>query len=158
MKKTIKIKPLIVAVSALAGLAVAVTLLFANGAFKSSADDAPKELKTGKYIGSADGSKYIEVFEDKTIQIFGSNLYEETVNLPENKEVLAAMSKEERAEFDLDIKGQEEKLKMRHSYFILDGTDIIVLANEKGESIGIAFNYIDKNTIQGSEDNFVYAK
>jgi len=156
MKKSINLKPLIIAVSALAVLAVAVTLLFANGVFKSSAGEAPREFKplilhVGKYMHeSGDESKYIEVFDDGTIQIFGLDFFEIIKNHPGNVEIQKTMSEEE---FKNYMKDDVDWKSMRHKYRLIPEVELIgFIIDENDESeqpyVKSGISYIDEKTLQ----------
>ena len=105
MKKVITTK-LTIAIAAVL-VAVLMSLLFIPRIIGNTNADTELEkdryttLSPGKYMHtSGDKDKYVEVFEDQTLQIFGYDTFEETINNPENKEFFAGMTIEEFNEID----------------------------------------------------------
>ena len=93
MKKILTLNKILIA-AAVVLTACTVTVLFTTDGllFKTTADNPEPErygktLEVGRYMHtSGDETKFVEVYDDQTIQVFGYDGLYESLNMPENKE------------------------------------------------------------------------
>lgn len=158
MKKSIKLKPAVLALSALAVLAVAVVFLVLSGIIKSSAsDDAPvySNVYVGRYMHvSGDESKYIEVYDDGTIQVFGRDLYEETVNLPVNKKNYESFTEEQLEETLKDLREHSDWFSQRHNYTVKRSGQSSYFVKFDDSPFGVGI--IGEKTLESGDNIYVY--
>lgn len=164
MKKSVKSKLLVIAsVSVFAVISVIAVMLIIKSSFVSSANESfdinkTAELKTGRYMHtSGDENKYVEVFDDRTIQIFGFDMYNETIERV--KENYEAMPDDEKEVYINSIKEYTDWYCSRHKYTAYSDIKFVLFDMDGFEGGGTGFQIIDENTLSNNADNvYVYKR
>ena len=150
MKKTINFKSTAaITISLIMAIAIAVFVIHSISATGAD-ENKPETLMVGKYMHtSGDESKYIEVFDDKTLQVFGYDFIEDQIKI--NAEFKDSMEKDE--EFAKFSHEHNEWYKQRHSYAVDNNVNFCQL-----DDSNYGFKIIDEKTLSNNEFNvYVYA-
>jgi hypothetical protein len=160
MKKTINLKLVIpTAIIAVIIAILAIMILTPDGILGIFSSNQEMEfeygtLTVGRYMHtSGDPNKFVEVFEDGTIQISGYDLVEQTRNHPANKNrELSEEDKEYLEEHVMKhLEELEEYLSQRHPYtFVVDLN--FVRIGEAATGLG----FIDEKTLGHADEDDIY--
>ena len=146
---------LAVAASFIVILTITILLILNNFFISNSTADEERfgTLATGKYMHiSGDKNKYVEVFQDNTIQIFGYDGFEETINIPENKENYAKLNENQFKEAMNELTEYMDWFNQRHPYVVDKYVNFVVFDKS---SRGLLL--IDEKTLSINDDNiYVY--
>ena len=112
------------------------------------------ELKVGKYyLENGTKDEYIEVFDDKTLQFFGFDYFQDSViKIPANQ-FITSLSESEYAEHVAAYQEEIDFWKSRIYYFPSKQGQSILLSDEPIITSGAyhTLSYTDENTIAFSE-------